>query len=89
MRPTYRRHLGPKFSEGSRLLWAVIESQGSQEAVRRTLRTTRGVVSKWLYGDRGGDDMELKFAVRVEDAFGIPVRAWLTKPTKRFKVPVT
>ena len=79
------RDLGPKFSEGARLLWLRSRNLGhSPETIRQVIGCTNGVVNRWLYGERG---IELALAVRVEDAYGIPVRAWLMKPTKPFRLP--
>lgn len=79
-----RRHLGPKFSEGARLLWAVLGRLNSQEAVRERIDCSQGLVNRWLYGDRLPG---LSYVFKLEDAFGIPCRAWMLKPAKRFSLP--
>lgn len=87
MRVTYRRHLGKHFSEGARLLWLKTqELKLDQEGVRHQLELSRGVVGRWLYGDRAPD---LDSAVKIEAAYGIPVAAWTQVPSKPFKIRTT
>lgn len=56
----------------------------SEEAIRVALGMSRGVVGRWLYGDRR---TELDQAVRVQQVFGIPCEAWTRAPTEPFTVP--
>ena len=82
---TTRKHLGPKFSEGSRLLWLALASRGlSQNAVCREVGCSDGHVNRWLYGDRG---ITLNFAVKLFKLYGIEVETWDAKPTERFRPP--
>lgn len=85
MGATSRTTLGPKFTEGARLLWLTSGRMGhTQEDIRRTVGCSRGLVHRWLFGDKG---IDLAYAFRVEDVYGIPARAWLSKPARRFSLP--
>jgi hypothetical protein len=79
-----RLHLGPKFSEGARLLWKVVTDLGSQGAAMRELGCATGMLSRWLYGDQ---TPRLTWLVRIRDAFGIPIEAWQQAPKRKFQVP--
>lgn len=77
-----RTFLGPTFSEGARLMWTrVILNGTSQESIRRALGLGRGMVPRFLYGDRR---ISLEVAVRVQEAFGIEAKLWLAPPTRPF-----
>ena len=80
---SYRRSLGPRFSEGARLLWVELERRGES---MRDLRRRIGVgadITRWLYGDA---IPPLAAIVRMDKLFGIPARAWL-QPAKRAFIP--
>lgn len=80
-----RVSLGPKFSEGARLLWAVVrERDGNQAAVQREIGCGDGVISRWLYGDV---TPRLSALVKVRELYAIPVESWEQKPTRPFKPP--
>lgn len=75
MRVPTRTKLGPRYSEGSRLLQAAIKSRfGSvSRASRKTGIATSSLVL-WGFGDRSPG---LEGAVALRDHFGVPVDAWL------------
>jgi transcriptional regulator with XRE-family HTH domain len=79
--PMSRTTLGPHFSEGARQLWRVVERGVSQEEIRRAIGLGRGMVHRFLYGDR---KMSLDVAVRIETAFGIRPALWLEPSTRPF-----
>lgn len=81
----HRRHLGGQFSEGARLLWKnLAKAHMSPEQLTRQLGTSRGSVSRWLYGDR---KPELAVANKLSHALGIPTDAWDQVPTRPFEPP--
>ncbi len=80
-----RMHLGEHFSEGARLLWAVMEDRSwSQGQLTRAIEAKPGVVPRWLYGDTRPS---WGWAERLRDAFAIPLEAWLTAPAATFLPP--
>lgn len=85
MRQTHRIALGPRFSEGARLLWRALHNRRqSQAAVAARLGVDGGTVNRWLYGDRlpGRVCAEL-----LRRRFGIPVAAWEQAPSVPFQTP--
>lgn len=80
-----RSTIGPRFSEGARLLWvkAILLKGHSQETIRDLLGAPRGVVSRWLYGDR---KPSLKYMEKARKVYRVPVATWLDDPTERFCV---
>jgi hypothetical protein len=86
---SYRRHLGPKFSEGARLLWVRVEKLGSLAKVGAKIkdRTGLGVVGllpKWLYGDQCPDAV---WRARLNTLFRISFTAWDEQPAETFVPP--
>ena len=80
-----RTRLGPKFSEGSRLLWlACIKHGWGQRDLREFLGCSTGTVSRYLWGDRAADRAA---AEKMRDKFGIPTPAWDQPPKKPFTPP--
>lgn len=74
----HRVEVGPKFSEGARQLWlALVERNWTQEEARVELGLARGMLSRWLYGERcpGGP-----MRVRLVERLAIPVGAWDVAP---------
>jgi len=81
----YRRHLGPRFSEGARLLWTKLERLGLTAAdVRREVRASSGLVEMWLYGEKVP---RIEYAGRLNEKFGIPVHKWVEQPKRSFVPP--
>ena len=81
----YRRHVGPRFSEGTRLLWSAIEGAGLSIAdAAKRLGWLRSTLSNVLYGERLPGVESL---VEVERAFGVPIASWAEKPTVPFIPP--
>lgn len=80
-----RTTLGPRFSEGARLLWdAMSRLSLSQWGLTRLLGTKPGVVSRWLYGDtRPGWD----WANKILSACDVPLDAWTKPSSVRFVPP--
>lgn len=85
MRKLYRQHLGPCFSEGTRLLWLkLIRDDLELEDVNRAIKGSRGWANQIMYGDRPAS---VRVAVALEKAFGVPVEAWGKKPSRPFETP--
>jgi transcriptional regulator with XRE-family HTH domain len=83
-RPT-RWRIGPKFSEGARLLWVAIESRReTQLDAARKLDMDRGHVARILYGDRLPTP---KFITRMTDTYQIPGDSWGRRPLEPFTLP--
>jgi hypothetical protein len=79
-----RRRLGDRFSEGARLLWLAMLRQGlSQESLRAELGRPKGVIGRWLLGDRLPDG---ESRGRLFKRFGIKPQAWDQKPSKPFSL---
>ena len=80
-----RLTLGPRFSEGARLLWLVLaERAWSQGEAARAIGAKAGVVPRWLYGDtRPSWD----WASKLRDLFGIPLESWTLPPSIPFVAP--
>lgn len=82
---TTRRELGKQFSEGARLLWQEKAERGwTQGALMRAIGAKPGVVQRWLYGDT---KPSWKWASKLEEAFGIPLKAWTLEPKVPFIAP--
>jgi transcriptional regulator with XRE-family HTH domain len=81
----YRRHLGPRFTEGGRLLWLVLEQRGvGVTAAATMLGCSTSSLTRALYGENvPGVDL-LADVTRV---FGVPIGAWAEKPTEAFIPP--
>lgn len=83
--PTTRTHLGPFFSEGARQVWLQVLMRGtSQEEIRRAIGLGRGMVHRYLYGDR---QVSLRVALQFEEGWGIKPKLWLEPPRKPFVPP--
>lgn len=83
--PSTRTTLGPRFSEGARLLWEAMEHRGwTQGQLRKELGVTTGRVSRWLYGDLRPP---LTVAVSISKKLHIPEEAWMQSPSVDFVVP--
>ncbi len=81
----YRTRLGPRFSEGARLLWASIEASGSSIADAATaLGWLRSTLANVLYGDRLPG---IELLADVKRVFGVELGAWAEKPTQPFIPP--
>lgn len=80
----YVLKIGPRFSEGARLLWLrMTRERLTQESLRTELRLSKGVLSTWLHGTRLPDGpCRGQLFVR----FGIPPQAWEEKPAKPFSI---
>ncbi len=77
-----RYALGPKFSEGARLLWSEMHRCGLRPAdVTRALEASPGVVVKWLYGDRRPGRA---WAERIAAEFQISPARWDEPPSQPF-----
>ena len=81
----YRRHIGPRFSEGTRLLWTAIERANLSIAdAAKRLGWLRSTLSNVLYGERLPG---IESLVAVERVFGVPVATWAEEPTVPFIPP--
>jgi plasmid maintenance system antidote protein VapI len=79
-----RDYFGPKFSEGSRLLWlAKRRADVSTADMTRALGAGNGMVHRWLFGDRRPD---VGAAVKIEKAYGIKPEMWVLAPSRRFRL---
>lgn len=77
--------LGSKFSEGARLLWlALLRSDTSQEGLRSAVGCTKGVVGRWLKGERRPDELRRR---AIFKRFGVPPSLWDVPPRKSFSIP--
>lgn len=80
-----RTKLGPKFSEGTRLLWlACIEHGWEQRDLRALLNCSTGTVSRYLWGDRVPDRV---MAEKIREIAGVPTPTWDQPPTEAFVPP--
>lgn len=83
--PRTRTNLGPRATEGTRLLWAAfLDSGQSQRRFAEALGFSRTVISNLLFGER---DASVEFAVSAKDQLGIPVDAWTTPINPKFRIP--
>lgn len=81
----YRRHLGPKFSEGARLTWLALASRGlSISRGAALLGWHRGNLARAIYGDSLPG---VELLVSLEKALGVSVSAWAQEPTETFVPP--
>lgn len=83
MRRHYRKDLGPKFSEGSRLLWVAMGSTPRTE-FEKSLEWASGKLANLLYGERGAGRAT---ATLLLERFGIPLASWDQAPTEAFVPP--
>lgn len=92
---TYRRHIGPHFSEGARLLWLKlpqlarawgIKPESAREELTKRLGAARGTVARYLYGDRKPDRT---LASKLQELAGIPAEAWDQAPKQEFRLKAT
>jgi Meiotically up-regulated gene 113 len=80
--PTRRTNLGPNFNEGARLLWDALETKSwTHNELCRRVGATHGAHASWLYGD---GRPRLVYALKLEELFAIPVKAWDLPPTEAF-----
>lgn len=80
----FSRGLGPRFSEGARLLWAAMRREGlTQRALRTQLDLGGGVIGRWLRGDRVPDGASRG---KLFERFRIKPQSWEQKPTKPFSI---
>lgn len=81
----YRRHLGPRFTEGARLLWLELERRDTGvTAAAGLLGCGTSSLTRALYGENvPGVDL-LADVTRV---FGVPIGAWAEKPSAPFIPP--
>ncbi len=84
-RPSHRRHFGGNFTEGARRLWLALEKRGwDREELTRQMGLSRGVTTRWLYGDQKPDR---ECAGELQELLGIPLSAWNEEPSARFVLP--
>lgn len=90
---THRQSLGDHFSEGARVLWVSMGREKlSQEGLRRRLNEhrdadrpmARGVINRWLYGDRKPDGEGRGMLFK---SLGIDPSLWECEPRKPFAPP--
>lgn len=82
-----RTALGPKFSEGARLVWVSAQAEEwSLNFIARLLDVSVTRVVAWVYGD---DLPSLRHAVTIEEVIGVPARAWLSPPAEAFSPPAS
>lgn len=85
MKERHRSELGENFNEGARRLWVTMLKRGeSAEDVTRSLGVARGMVGRWLYGDRRPDRSSTQ---RLVEKYRIPASAWDEEPTEAFAIP--
>lgn len=85
MATLFRRELGSRFCEGTRLLWLAIEREGiSPAAAAKRMGWSRATASHVLYGDRLPGVVLLS---AVEREFGVPYAAWTLPPSEPFTPP--
>lgn len=79
----YRRHLGPRFSEGARLLWIAMGDMPPAE-FERSLGWSRGILSNYLYGERRAGRAA---SLLLFERHAIPIGAWSKAPSVAFVPP--
>lgn len=80
----YVHRRGAYLSEGSRLLCLRMRRANlSQADLRASLQLSAGQVGRWLRGERRP---QAHWRRALLARFGIPVDAWMQKPTKRFSL---
>lgn len=88
---TTRTKMGPRFCEGSRLLWLALERLGwSHSDLMRKLTgptgkpLSNGRVDSWLYGDSKPDRGP---AAQLKMMLDIPMESWDQSPNEPFVLP--
>jgi transcriptional regulator with XRE-family HTH domain len=67
-------------TEGQRLLRRYLDAEGlTQRALAERVARSEPTVSLWLSGENLPD---VESAVAIEDATGVPARAWAEKPRR-------
>lgn len=84
MNTPYRRHLGKRFSEGARLLWAVVARERLSVRAVRAKIGSGGDVTRWLYGDSLPPFAAIMAIARI---WKIGAETWLQPPKRPFTVP--
>ena len=80
-----RTDLGEHFSEGSRLLWQILEKKGwTQSQLREALGAHPGEISKLLYGDK---KPRFDLIVEASRKFKIKAERWDEPPRVAFVPP--
>lgn len=77
-----RDELGPKFSEGARLLWLALASRKwSPRDFARALDVSQGAAYRYLYGDRTPDRLH---AQQIQKLLGISPDEFDRATTRKF-----
>ena len=85
MKERHRTDLGEHFNEGARRLWlAMAKRHETAEDVTRKLGVARGMVGRWLYGDRRPDRLSTQ---KLVEKYRIPATAWDSPPEVAFEIP--
>lgn len=72
--------LGPRASEGTRLLWAILTKHGwSQNQLALEIGIDSGRVNRWLHGTL---TPSLKWANTIKRRLGIETEAWHQTPRR-------
>lgn len=80
-----RTELGPKFSEGARLLWVEMDKRDwSGFRLGNELGLASGQVVRYLYGDRVP---VLELAMKIKDVLGIEPESFTHPPSTLFVPP--
>lgn len=67
-------------------MWLQMESRSvGREELTAQLACARGMVARWLFGDRAPSRT---YATQIERFLGVPVAAWDEQPKKEFHPPV-
>lgn len=79
------KELGPKFSEGARLLWLeLLKTKYSIREAEREWGMSRGLLHRLLYGHQRAGRV---VALRLFGMFSIPVETWDRTPIREFVPP--
>lgn len=81
------KDLGPKFSEGARLLWIAVQRERlTLVALAKEVGRGQGTVSRWMHGIRIPDEDSRR---ELHRRFGVPsdIEMWRRKPTQKFHIP--
>jgi transcriptional regulator with XRE-family HTH domain len=80
--------LGPSVTEGVVLLWKELRLRGwTQGKLARELgMSSNAMVNRWLHAMRRPS---IRWAVRIEQVTGVPVRSWSEERTKPFELRQT
>lgn len=82
---THRRHVADRFSEGARLLWAVLDKRGwTQQQLATHLEASKGTLSNWLYGTRL-PGLQARMTIQLKLRIGW--KSWDQPPTVTFVPP--